>query len=150
MGEKRMSLDYSDCVKRGKIKRYSRGRELVGKKIKDADEDLKDSQDSVKQEKYKWGTIQAYYSMFNTATALLYSKNLRENNSHSCLILAIRELFVSTGLIEASFVEALQEAKVLREAASYRGEWKKDNCIKLVTKAEEFLNRAREIIGEKK
>jgi uncharacterized protein (UPF0332 family) len=88
--------------------------------------------------------------MFNTATALLYSKNLRENNSHSCLILAIRELFVSTGLIEASFVEALQEAKVLREAASYRGEWKKDNCIKLVTKAEEFLNRAREIIGEKK
>jgi uncharacterized protein (UPF0332 family) len=54
--------------------------------------DLQDAQDSVQNNKFKWATIQGYYSMFHTMRALLFSKDYREK-SHYALLLAIRELF---------------------------------------------------------
>jgi len=75
--------------------------------------------------------------MFHSARALLYSKNYREK-SHSCLIEAIRTLFVATGKINVSLVESLLEAKNLREAADYYGDFSELNSKKLVNKAEEF------------
>jgi uncharacterized protein (UPF0332 family) len=56
--------------------------------------------------------------MFHAARALLYSLNLREQ-SHYCLIEAVRSLFVEPGLLPNSLIEGFKEAKSLREDADY-------------------------------
>ncbi len=140
-----MSQEFKKCLERGKIKKFSPGKKLAKKELKLAQEDLKISLKSLSEGSYKWSIIQSYYSMFHSARALLYSKNYREK-SHFCLIEAIRTLFVETGKINVYLVEAILEAKNLREAADYYGDFSELNCKKLIKKAEEFLKTAREII----
>jgi len=76
--------------------------------------------------------------MFHTARALLYAKNLREH-SHYCLIKAIKVLYVDTKKISSNFLDALQEAKNLREDADYYSRWSEAGCKRLLKNAEEFL-----------
>lgn len=140
-----MSQEFKKCLERGKIKIFSPGPKLAKKELKLADEDLKMATKSFKGENYRWSIIQSYYSMFHSARALLYSKKYREK-SHYCLIEAIRTLFVETGKINVLLVESLLEAKNLREAADYYGDFSEINCQKLVRKAKEFLDTARDIL----
>lgn len=85
--------------------------------------------------------------MFHSARALLYAKNLREH-SHYCLIEAIKTLYVEPRKISVFTLEALKKAKMLREEADYYGRWAKENCQKLLSVAEDFLNKARQIVSE--
>ena len=140
-----MSLEYDDCLKKGKIKPFSRGSSLAPKELETAGFDLGRAKETKKAGDYKWATIQIYYSMFHSARALLYAKNLREH-SHFCLIVAIKELYVSTGKVPVYIVEGLQEAKNLREDADYYNRWSQQGCEKLLSIAEEFLFKAKEII----
>jgi uncharacterized protein (UPF0332 family) len=140
-----MSREFKKCLEGGKIRRFSPGKKLVKKELKLAEDDLKISSKSLSEENYKWSIIQSYYSMFHSARALLYSKNYREK-SHFCLIEAVRSLFVETDNLEVSLLESLLEAKNLREAADYYGDFSEINCKKLVKRAEEFLRAAKEII----
>jgi len=140
-----MTLEYDNCLKKGKIKTFSRGKALAPKEIETAMTDLARARKTFKEGDYKWATIQIYYSMFHSARALLYSNNLREH-SHFCLIAAIRTLFVDTGKIPGHFIEALQEAKNLREDADYYNRWSKQGCEKLLETAEELLSTVKNIV----
>lgn len=84
--------------------------------------------------------------MFHSVRALLYSKKYREK-SHYCLIEAIRTLFCETGKLDVSLAESLLEAKNLREAADYYGDFSEINCQKLAKKAREFLKIAKGMIS---
>jgi uncharacterized protein (UPF0332 family) len=118
---------------------------LAKKELRLAQEDLKISLESLAEENYRWSIVQSYYSMFHSARALLYSKKYREK-SHFCLIEAIRTLFVKTGKLNVSLVESLLEAKNLREAADYYGDFSEINCKKLVEKAQGFMEKAKDIL----
>ncbi len=78
-----MTLEYDDCLKRGKIKPFSRGKSLAPKELETASSDLERYNKAYKDGDYKWATIQVYYSMFHSACALLYDKNLRVSLSKS-------------------------------------------------------------------
>jgi len=93
-----MQTKFEQCLERGKIISFSRGKKLARKELKSALEDLKSAEKSLGLENYKWSTIQSYYSMFHSARALLYAKNYREK-SHFCLIEAIRTLYLEKGLL---------------------------------------------------
>jgi len=140
-----MTLEHDDCIKRGKIKPFSRGVTLAPKEIETAKADLETARKTYKENDYKWATIQIYYSMFHSARALLYAKNLREH-SHYCLIAAIKTLYVETKQIPVSFLEGLQEAKNLREEADYYNRWSQAGCEKLLKLAEEFLDKAKSLL----
>lgn len=140
-----MSQEFKKCLERGKIKKFSPGKKLAKKELRLAEEDLKISLESLSAGSYKWSIIQSYYAMFHSARALLYSRSYREK-SHFCLIESIRTLFVETGQIDASLVETLMEAKNLREAADYYGDFSELNCKKMIKKSKEFLKAAKEII----
>lgn len=140
-----MTLEYDNCLNKGKIKPFSRGSTLAPKEIETAMSDLERAKKTFEEGDNKWATIQIYYSMFHSARALLYSNNLREH-SHYCLIAAVRTLFIDTGKIPVHFIEALQEAKNLREDADYYNRWSKQGCEKLLKTAEEFLNTVKTII----
>jgi uncharacterized protein (UPF0332 family) len=115
-----MSLGYLDCLRKGKIKPFPRGRSLAAKELESAESDLRRAEATHREGDFKWATIQLYYSMFHAARALIYSRNLREQ-SHHCLIEAIRALFAEKGLLPVSLLEGFKEAKNLREDADYYG-----------------------------
>jgi uncharacterized protein (UPF0332 family) len=142
-----MSQEFKKCLERGKIKRFSPGKKLAEKELRLAGEDWKISTESLKAKRYKWSIVQSYYSMFHSARALLYSKSYREK-SHFCLIEGVRTLFVETGELDCLLLESLLEAKNLREAADYYGDFSELNCRKLVKKAEEFLKTAKSLLLE--
>jgi len=143
-----MSQEFKKCLEREKIKKFSPGKKLAEKELRLAGDDLKISLESLKAERYKWSIVQSYYSMFHSARSLLYSKSYREK-SHFCLIEAIRTLFVETGKLDYLLLESLLEAKNLREAADYYGDFSELNCRKLIKKAEEFLKAARKLLADK-
>lgn len=64
--------NFQDCLRRGKIREFSRGKALVKKELESAKFDFKAAQESFKDGNYKWATIQTYYSMFHSTRALLY------------------------------------------------------------------------------
>jgi len=140
-----MQTKFEQCLERGKIISFSRGKKLARKELKSALEDLKSAEKSLGLENYKWSTIQSYYSMFHSARALLYAKNYREK-SHFCLIEAIRTLYLEKGLLNYTLIEALQRAKMLREEADYYGEFTQENAKYLITKAKEFIEKVNEIL----
>ncbi len=140
-----MSQEYQDCLKRGKIKPFSRGKALAPKELETASSDLERAKKTYADADYKWATIQIYYAMFHSARALLYAKDLREH-SHFCLIAAIRVLYVETMKLPVTLLEALQEAKDLREEADYYNRWSVQGCERLLKSAEDFLAKAKEIL----
>ena len=140
-----MTLEHDDCIKKDKIKPFSRGITLAPKELETAQADLNTARKTYKEGDYKWATIQIYYSMFHSARALLYAKNLREH-SHYCLIAAIKTLYVETKQVPVSYLEGLQEAKNLREEADYYNRWSQAGCEKLSKLAEEFLNKAKGLL----
>ena len=140
-----MTLEYDDCLRKGKIRSFSRGKSLASKELETSASDFERAKKTNKEGDYKWATIQIYYAMFHSARALLYSRNLREH-SHFCLIEAIRTLFVETKQIPLFLLEGFQEAKILREEADYYNRWSKHGCEKLLKIAQEFIERSKAII----
>ena len=140
-----MIKNFKDCLKAGKIKKFSRGKELASKELRLAQEDLKAAKQSFADSSYRWSIVQVYYSMFHSARVLIYHKNYRER-SHYCLAQSIRELYVKSGELSVLFLEALLEAKRLRESADYYGDFSEMNAKKLLGKAKDFLEEAKGII----
>ena len=141
-------LNFEDCLKKGKIREFSRGKVLVKKELESAMFDLQVAEESLRGKNYKWATIQTYYSMFHSARALLYIKNYREK-SHYCLIEALRALYVEKGLVGYWLIEALQKAKTLREGADYYSEFSEDGAKNLIEKSKEFIAKTKEILSIK-
>lgn len=100
-----MNPEYDDCLKRGKIRHFSRGVMLASKELETAAGDLQSAGKTFEEKDYKWATIQVYYAMFHAGRSLLYSQNLREH-SHYCLAAAIKALFVDTKKVPIKLLDA--------------------------------------------
>jgi uncharacterized protein (UPF0332 family) len=129
-------------VKSGRIRRFSPGPTFVAGELTAASQDLDEARRTLTAGGLKWATIQAYYSMFHSARALLYSKGYRER-SHRCLVAALRELYVGPRLLGFEFVEGLEAGKTLRENADYYSRFSEAGAQQAVELAGSFLARAR-------
>jgi len=67
-----MSFEYDDCLKKRRIKPFSRGKTLVQKELETGFSDLERARKTHEEGDYKWATVQIYYSMFHVARALIY------------------------------------------------------------------------------
>ena len=140
-----MSGEFDRCLERTKIVAFEKGPSLVSKELNSATEDLFSSKDSFERENFKWATIQAYYSMFHTARALIYKKQYREK-SHYCLVVALEHLYLGKGLIEKGFIESLTFGKEMRESADYRSIFSKEGADNLTKMADQFLTAAKKLL----
>ena len=131
-------VEFSSCLSKNKIVKFTPARKLVIRELKAAQDDLQAASQSFKSGREKWATVQAYYAMFHTARALLYSKGYREK-SHYCLIVAMKALFVAERLLDVTLVEAFGMAKILRENADYDNEYSKESARSLIEKAKKFF-----------
>jgi len=130
-------------LKERKILRIKPDRELVLKEIQGAEYDLEKAKRSMKQSDFKWATIQAYYAMFHSARALLYSEGYREK-SHRSLLIALRELLIKSGKMEEELTQNFEDVMDLREEADYGLEFSESGAKEAIAHAKKFLKASKE------
>jgi uncharacterized protein (UPF0332 family) len=126
-----------------KLTRIKTDRKLVFKEMAAAKSDLKDAMESMSIKKFKWGTIQGYYSMFHSARALLFDKGYREK-SHYALLAAIRELY--TKEVERSLIQEFEHGMYLRQEADYGLKFSESGAQDVIETAKKLLQRAKTIL----
>jgi uncharacterized protein (UPF0332 family) len=139
----RVSSEIARLLAERKLMKAQIGKEMILKEIEAAQTDLRDAQDSLQNNKFKWATIQGYYSMFHSARALLFSKGFREK-SHYALMLAIRILFSNE--LESSLVRQFEEGMALRQEADYGLKFSERGALETISGAEKLLSKAKEIL----
>ena len=140
-----MNQEFKQCLEKKKILPFGRGKDLVKKEISIGESDLLDAKAGFQEKRYKWTTIQAYYSMFHAARALIYHKGYREK-SHYCLSIALRALYVETGKLDAQAGRDFLNAMNLREAADYEAEFSEAGATAVISTAEKFIEKAKSLL----
>ena len=141
-----MSLEFKKALERKRIIPFSEAKSLIKKELGAAKDDLTEAKDRLKNKKYKYATITAYYSMFHAARVLLYSKGYREK-SHYYLLVALKALFVDKGLIDEKMARDFHTSMVLREGADYHGEFSKEGAHSSLESATNFYRKVEEMVG---
>jgi len=140
-----MSRDFDECKQGRRIVRQDFTANLIPSELEAAHKDLEWARRSLDDRNEKWATIQAYYSIFHAARALLFAKGYREK-SHFCLKAAIQALYVDHGTLEQEFVDDFDTTMLLRETADYRSDFSRDGATSALQSAERFLARAEELL----
>lgn len=117
---------------------------MVSKELHAAKNDLETAKKSLMSGDYKWATVQAYYSIFHAAKALLYNKGFRER-SHRGLLSALKLLYPSKAL--GTIMEDFAEAMRLREQADYGLVYSEESARVGLEDAESFLEETTKILG---
>jgi len=138
-----MSSRFAQLLAERKLVRAKISEKMVLKEIHGAQTDLADAQDSFKQKKFKWATIQGYYSMFHSARALLYHRSFREK-SHYAISIALKELFSKE--LGIDLITKFEEGMELRQQADYGLDFSIEGATETIQGAEEFLRKAKEIL----
>lgn len=131
-------------LEEGRLTKIGIDRTLILKEVEGASSDLEEAKDSLRRKKFKWATVQGYYSMFHSARALLYSKGLREK-SHYDLLVALKELFKNE--LAPEILRDFDEAMNLREEADYGLVFSEEAATSTVENAEKFLKKAKRILN---
>ncbi len=130
-------------VEERRLTRIKVDRNLILKEIREAEADLIEAKDSVERSRFKWATIQGYYSMFHAARALIYSKGFREK-SHYALLVALRNLFARE--LGTNLIKDFENAMNLREEADYGLTFSEAGAIETIEAAETFFKKAKEVL----
>ncbi len=110
--------DFEKCIKNRRLEKIVFNKDMIEREIKTADYDLSRALKNHEEGDFKWSAIQAYYSMFHSAKGLVLSRGYREK-SHRCLLVALEELFVSSGIITVSLVSDFELCMDIRHEADY-------------------------------
>ncbi len=139
----RLSIQFRRLLEDRKLQRIRPKNDLIAKEIVSAEYDLDKSKNSLKEEDYKWAIVQAYYSMFHAAGALIYSKGYREKGHRACLV-ALKEFFL--GALGEQRINDFEEAMDLRESADYGSAYTDEDAKNVIGKVEDFLGNVRRIL----
>jgi uncharacterized protein (UPF0332 family) len=137
---------FDRCLKEGKLVKESPQLDLVKKELDAAKSDLASAENSALEGDFKWATVQTYYSMFHTAKALVLSKGYREK-SHLCLSIALKALFIDSGILESKHFNRFKDCMNLREDADYGLIYSESSAKAAVEWAKEFLEDAKLVIS---
>lgn len=140
-----MKSDFEKCLQSKRIVRQEHAHNLVPAEFEDAKNDLERAKRTFKDSDYKWATIQAYYTMFHAARALLFAKGYREK-SHFCLKAAIQALYADQGTLDPRFVKEFDTTMLLRETADYKRDFSKEGAEIALQNAERFLAEVNRIL----
>ena len=142
-----MTSDIRRLLEDRKLVKFHASRETILKELEGAKYDLESARKSLEAGDHKWATVQAYYSMFHAARALLYSRGFREK-SHRALLTALMELFVKSRQLDREYVENLKNAMDLREEADYGMVFSEAGAREVAEKAQNFIDRVETILRD--
>ncbi|MBM3308634.1 MAG: HEPN domain-containing protein [Candidatus Altiarchaeales archaeon] len=141
-----MDYKFKKCMEEQKLIKTKPDQGMIEKELKGAEYDLKRAENSLAERDYKWAIIQSYYSMFHAVKALVLNKGYREK-THYCLLVAFKNLYIDTNLIESQFLEVFEESMDLRQAADYGLTYSKESAEQAIQNTKELLKKTREILG---
>jgi uncharacterized protein (UPF0332 family) len=139
-----MANNFNDCLKTGSIRNYSASKDEIIKELGQAENDLARAEETLKAVDHKWSTIQAYYSMFHAARAVLLSGGYREK-SHKCVLYFLESL-VDDGRLEPHFAREFKAAMFLREEADYEATYSERSARDTVENASAFIGRMKKLL----
>ncbi len=131
--------EFERCVKKRLLIKINSTEEMIQKEITNSRYDLDRSKGSIKNKDYKWAAVQAYYSIFHAAKALVLKKSYREK-SHYCLLVALIELYVKKDLLDPEMADNFEICMNLRHDADYGLIYDQESAETAVNYAESFLN----------
>jgi uncharacterized protein (UPF0332 family) len=137
--------EFERCIKEHHLLKIKATKEMIDKEITSAEYDFLRSKESIRDEDYKWASVQAYYSMFHAAKALVLKKGYREK-SHYCLIVAIRELYVKDDIMNDELADTLELCMHLRHDADYGLIYDKESAETAIRYAQQFLSVAKKLL----
>ena len=140
-----MSYEFDKLLEERKLIKGGITPEMVEKEMKNAKLDLQRAEHTYDEEDYKWATVMAYYSMFHSIRALIYSKGYREK-SHRALLIAFKELLIDSGILEEKYFKNFDYAMYLRESADYRGEYSEGSAAETIENAKDLLTVVEKIL----
>lgn len=142
-----MRYQFEQCISKGKIVKINIDPDLISKEMREARNDLDTCEKSLKESNSKWAIIQAYYSMFHSFRALIFSKGFREK-SHTCLKYAIESLFVDNGLLDNQLLQDFDYAMKMREGADYGHIYSADTALELVNSASKIYENSKKLLKQ--
>jgi len=140
-----MNSEFTQCIKEHHLLIITASPEMIQKELDSAEFDLSRCKDSLADKDNKWATIQAYYSMFHAAKALVLKKGYREK-SHYCLMVALKELYRKPGLLSSEMVENLELCLRLRHDADYGLIYDKESASYALQYADAFLLQTKKLL----
>ena len=138
-------IDFQRCLREGRILRVRPSVPMIEKELDAAQLDLETAEGSLSRDNAKWASVQAYYSMFHSAKALVLWKGYREKN-HWCLLIALRELLVRTGELDEELADDLELSMGVRHGADYALEYDMTTADRVVEKAKGMLEATRALL----
>ncbi len=140
-----MDERFKRCIREKGLAKEPVAKDLIDKELGEAESDLGRARNSASEDDFKWATVQAYYSMFHTAKALVLSKGYREK-SHLCLSVALKNLFIDSGIIGRKHYERFRDTMGLRKDADYGLIYSESSAKASIEWAQEFLEDARDFL----
>lgn len=138
--------EFERCLGQGRLVRFTASEEMVAREVLAARQDLESARSSRSRGNDKWASIQAYYSMFHCAKALVLAKGYREKG-HMCLLMALRALYVRTGELDRGIADDLEMAMDLRHEADYGLVHSPDGARIAIDMAERMLKVTTVLLG---
>ncbi len=142
-----MKYQFEQCISKGKVVKINIDSDFISKEMKEAGNDLDACEKSLKESNFKWAIIQAYYFMFHSFRALIFSKGFREK-SHICLKYGIESLFVDNGLLDNQLLQDFDYAMKMREGADYGHIYSADTALELVNSASKIYENSKELLKQ--
>jgi len=130
-------MNIEDCIIEGFIYRIKPDANLVKKEFNEAEYDLKKAKKTVEDDDFKWAIVKAYYCMFHSAKALLFSMGYREKR-HFAIQVVLEEL-AKNGKLESIYLDYFSAAMEAREDADYKYSYSKETADDIIEYAEKFL-----------
>jgi len=137
--------EFEKCLKNRRIVVIEATPEMLEKEMENAKYDLSKAEDNLISGDFKWSSVQAYYSMFHSAKALVLKKGYREK-SHICLLVALNELYIKTGEMDSDIADDYEMCMNVRHEADYGMVYKKESAALSIEAAQRLYEVACEIL----
>jgi len=138
--------EFERCLKQRRITRIEASLEMIRKELSASRYDLERAKSSLSDGDYKWSSVQSYYSIFHSAKALVLKKGYRERGHH-CLLVAVRELYVKDGSIDAQQAEEFELCMGIRLDADYGIVYDRESAEIAIGYAESFFKKTVSLLG---
>jgi len=140
-------MEIKELLKKGYLSKIPVDKELIKKELDEAKYDLERAKAAIEENDFKWAIIKAYYAMFHSARALLFSLGLKERRHFAVAV--VLEKLNKDGKLESKYVNDFRAAMACREDADYRYVYSVETASYIVELAEEFLSRMKKLIRSK-
>ena len=139
--------DFQKCLEQKRIVKITQTKEMIDKEMASAEYDLKMADESLLKDDPKWASVQAYYSMFHCAKALILNKGYREK-SHYCLIAALRELYIKPEELDIEIGDDFENCMDIRHEADYGLTYDSESATICIEAARSLLESAEKILNK--